>query len=502
MDRQLSRRRFLALGGASAGAVLLAACSGSKSSERIAATAAEVGAREQQRAASSGAVRTFDVAAREYELDLAGRVVKTRGYGSTVPGPEVRVRAGDTLELRLQNQLREPTTVHWHGLAIRNDMDGVPDMTQLAIKPGESFTYRFVVPDPGTYWFHPHMGLDLDRGMYAPLIVEDPADPGGHDAEAILMFDDWLDGIDGATPEGTFERLKGSGGMGAGGMGGMSGMDHDMGSGGTGMAGMSDWGDVDYPLHLVNGRPPADPVTVTVAPDARVRLRMINAGSDTVYRIAVGRQPMLVTHLDGFPIEPVEVDTVLLSMGERVDATVRVPSGLWPVVALAEGKTGAALAWLRSTDTSASTPEAPSRLAGHDGRLLDPAAARAAAAVAFEPRQPERTVEVDLSGGMMSYNWGIDGRSFDEFRPIEVNQGERVRLRLRNRSMMVHPMHLHGHTFAFAGEGGARKDTVLVRPMESLAIDVVADNPGQWMFHCHNTYHLEAGMATVLSYVQ
>jgi FtsP/CotA-like multicopper oxidase with cupredoxin domain len=110
-----------------------------------------------------------------------------------------------------------------------------------------------------------------------------------------------------------------------------------------------------------------------------------------------------------------------------------------------------------------------------------------------------RRLDAVLAGSMMPYRWTINGTTFPKTRPLEIASGERVRLRLRNRSMMFHPMHLHGHTFGLVG-GGARKDTVIVRPMQSLEVDVDADNPGQWALHCHNIYHAEAGMMTVLSY--
>jgi FtsP/CotA-like multicopper oxidase with cupredoxin domain len=430
-------------------------------------------------------------------VDLAGRVVETVGYNGKLPGPELRVRAGDEMEVRFRDDLGTPTTIHWHGLALRNDMDGVPVMTQSGIAPGESFVYRFVVPDPGTYWFHPHMGLDLDRGMYAPLIVEDPNEPVRYDAEAVLVLDDWLDGIDGASPESTYRAL--ASGKAMSGMAGMSGMGMGASSGSTSMA---DLGDVDYPLHLVNGRPRADAPTVLVPASGRIRLRLINAGSDTIYRVAIGGQSMKVTHVDGFPIEPVEVDAVSLSMGERIDVVVAPGSGVWPVLAVAEGKEGASLAWLRAGSGTAAAPTVGDRLAEHDRRLFDVASARATESVALPVASPDRTVDLRLTGSMMDYKWGINGRAFVDHRPVEVAQGERLRIRFRNETSMVHPMHLHGHTFALAGDRGARKDTVLVNPMASVSVDVDADNPGQWMIHCHNTYHLEAGMATSLSYVQ
>lgn len=509
-DSGWTRRRFLVASSAGVAGLWLGGCRGSDEPRRLVeASDPSVAERERQRSAVGGVRKSVELVAGILSVDLAGRVVRTVGYGGLVPGPEIRLRAGDELEVRFRNELGAPTTIHWHGLAIRNDMDGVAGMTQLAIAAGESFLYRFVVPDPGTYWFHPHMGLDLDRGMYAPLIVEDPAEPGRYDTESVLVLDDWLDGIDGASPDKTFRELSNGNAMGA--MGDMHGGSTSSTSSSAGMGGMTagdgmgsmgDLGDVVYPLHLVNGRPREDAMTVAAPAGGRIRLRLINAGSDTIYRVAVGGQVLVVTHLDGFPIEPVEVDAVSLSMGERVDVVVEPSSGVWPIVAVAEGKNASALAWLRTADSVMATPAVADRLAEHDRRVLDVGTARATEAVAFEPAAPDRTVNVRLTGSMMDYRWGIDGRVFGDHRPLQIESGERVRLVFRNETMMVHPMHLHGHTFALAGERGARKDTVLVRPMQAASVDVVADNPGQWMLHCHNTYHLEAGMATELSYVQ
>jgi P-type Cu+ transporter len=420
----LSRRRFLALSGAGVAGAWIVGCSREPSDPGSVVNdlpdgglASAVAAREEQRRTPTTERQVVDLVAGPTDLDLAGTVVRTVAYNGSVPGPEIRVRAGDELEVRLVNDLAAPTTIHWHGLAIRNDMDGVPDMTQPGIAAGAEFTYRFIVPDPGTHWFHPHMGLDLDRGMYAPIIVDDPHEPVGYDVEAVLMFDDWLDGIDGASPEAVLDDLNsgtgmgGMGGMDHGGMGGTGGMDHG------GMGGMGALGDVAYPLHLVNGRPPADAPTVGVPPGSRVRLRLVNAGSDTLYRIAIGDHPMVVTHLDGFPIEAVEVDTVVLSMGERADVLVEARSGVWPVLAVAEGKADVALAWLRTNDSTAPTPTVGDRLAEHDRRLLDVARARATDDVAFPVQAPDRTIDMALTGSMMGgYVWGIDGVAFGDHR--------------------------------------------------------------------------------------
>ena len=288
------------------------------------------------------------------ELDLVDDHVTTWSYGP-VPGDEIRVKAGDTPSVEFDNRLPEATTIHWHGVALRNDMDGVHDLTQAPVAPGQHFTYRFTVPDPGTYWSHPHMGLQLDRGLYAPLIVEDPAEPLSYDVDHVLMIDDWVDGLQGATPESTLAGLQSMGVAGMDGMGGTMDGGTGMGTGGGMMAGSTsaalggDAGDVAYRLHVINDRP-TDRPSFNVPAGGVARLRIINAGSDTAYRFAVGGQRLLVTHADGFPVQPVEVDQLLLGMGERYDVLVKPASGAWPIVAVAEGKDGQATAVLRPSD--------------------------------------------------------------------------------------------------------------------------------------------------------
>ncbi|QXC60646.1 multicopper oxidase family protein [Aquihabitans sp. G128] len=451
-------------------------------------------ARELERP-GTGRVSAFDLTAAATTLSIGRRQVNTWAYGGQVPGQPLRVRQGDTMAVRLRNELPEATTIHWHGLAVRNDMDGVPDITQAVVGPGASFDYRFVVPDAGTYWFHPHMGLQLDCALYAPLIVEEKDDPGPYDLDQVVVLDDWLDGIDGNSPE---KALKDLVSMGTGSM--------DMGDT-TPMAKSSvlggDAGDVTYPLHLMNGRPPEDPETFTVPAGGRARLRFINAGSDTAYRVAVGGHRMTVTHADGFPVAPVEVDTILIGMGERYDVTVDPLTGAWPLVALAEGKDATARAIIRTSDAvTSSAPPAAARPKELDGKRLRYSDLVATEEARLSTRRADLHQTLGLTGSMMGNSWGFDGKPFADHAPIEIEQGQRVRLTFENTTSMWHPIHLHGHSFRLGtNAAGARKDTVNVLPGESVTIDFDADNPGQWMTHCHNTYHLEQGMALLVSYV-
>jgi FtsP/CotA-like multicopper oxidase with cupredoxin domain len=449
----------------------------------------------------NGSVVTSRLAARPTTVDLGGLTVATWAFGDSVPGPLLRATAGDTLRVDVTNGLAVDTSVHWHGIALRNDMDGVPGITQDPIGAGDSFRYDFTVPNPGTYFYHPHSGVQLDRGLYGVLVVDDPAEPGDYDAEWIVVLDDWVDGT-GRTPDQVLKELQSSkassggdmGGMDMGGssMGSMGGMGSEMQSPILGGA-----GDISYPHYLVNGRTPQAPVTLTGKPGQRVRIRLVNAGSDTAFRVAVGGHRLRITHSDGFPVVPVETDALMIGMGERFDIAVTLGDGVFPLVASAEGKTGQGFALVR---TAAGRPPAPtSQPIELSGRILLGSDLDPVESSRLDTRSVDRQHTLLLAGSMAPYRWTINGKTFPDAEPLTVEQGERVRLRFANHSMMFHPMHVHGHTFGVV-DGGARKDTVIVRPMQSLDVDLDADNPGQWAAHCHNIYHAESGMMTTLSY--
>lgn len=537
-----SRRALLGAGAALAGGTVLAACSdgdttsgtdhsgmnhgGKSPGGYVEPDGKEVRAAEAERA--GGRTEKVKLTATRTRLELGdGTTVPSWAYDGRLPGKEVRVTAGNTLDLTLANNLPQPTSLHWHGLALRNDMDGVPDLTQRSVKPGADFTYRFALAHPGTYWFHPHSGVQQDRGLYAPLIVEDPKEPLKYDKEWVVVLDDWVDGVDGSTPDAVMAELsKGMGEMdhgGGGGDGGDGGMDHgghDMssmggrkepsggkGGGGKGPSRMmmgatskllgGDAGDVKYPHYLVNGRTPQDPETFRAKPGDRVRIRFVNAGGDTAFRVALGGHRMTVTHTDGFPVEHAETDALLLGMGERYDVLVTVKDGVFPLTALAEGKKETARALLRTG--GGATPSAKARPEELDGKLRTADKLKADSSVRLKRAKPDRTVTLKLTGGMAKYDWGINGKKYDPKQRYPLRAGERVRLRFVNATTMWHPMHLHGHTFALPGSG-PRKDTAIVLPGRTLDVDFDADNPGLWMTHCHNVYHGESGMMTVLAY--
>jgi FtsP/CotA-like multicopper oxidase with cupredoxin domain len=487
----MERREFL-ITTALAAAAGLAGCRRSSTDANLAA-----------RPAGTGRVHSVQLTSGPVDVDLGtGAPFKVFGYNGRNPGPEIRVREGDTLRVTLANQLPEPTTIHWHGIPLPNGMDGVPGLTQQPVMTGQPFVYEFVAWPSGTYFYHSHVGYQLDQGLHGPLIIE-PARASGHDREFVLMLEDWA-AMDGGGPAASrVGRIDES----AGGM--MGGMMGGRGMGGGMMVGMGrpHAGEPEplrqplYDAYTINGRTADAAEPLRVRRGDRVKLRLINAASSTTFVLRLAGHRLAITHADGRPVDPVDVDVLRVGMGERYDAEfVADNPGRWALLGAPEGAADARPLRMLLYDgvaggePSHESPDRPRTLTYRDLAGQPEDGLRAVGGV-------DRTVRMTLSGGMMgSPYWTINGERHPETTPIELAQGERVRFEYFNMSMMVHPMHLHGHFFELDLPGRPRKDTVLVdRMMGRMAVEFVADNPGRWFHHCHNLYHMEAGMANVVN---
>ena len=501
MTNTFPRRQLLLGGLALAGTGVLAACT---SNPGPAASTPGPSLRPTPTSTALGepTVRRT-LTARPLSLDIGGIEAKTWGYVSNTGDAAIEATVGDVLQVDITNELPESTSIHWHGIALHNAADGVPGMTQDPIEPGESFSYVFEVPHGGTYFYHSHSGLQLDRGLHAPLIVRDPQDAEDQDVEWTIVLDDWLDGIDGSSPEDQLTMLTGMdmGGHGNMDMGGHGGMDMGgeggmMAHGTPDLALGGDAGDVMYPHYLINGRIPRAHRTFNARPGDKARLRFINSGADTIFKVALGGHRMTVTHVDGFPVRPHDIESFYLSMGERVDVEVVLGDGVFPLTALAVGKDDRAFAVIRTAAGQTPAPETTFPELTAPGTFL----------TSFEPAERallpagdvDKETAVELTGQMMPYQWGLRIDGADS--PGTVQEGQRLRMRMHNPTAMPHPMHLHGHTWALPGSSGLRKDTVLILPGETVDADLIADNPGEWAFHCHNAYHQETGMMSSLRY--
>jgi FtsP/CotA-like multicopper oxidase with cupredoxin domain len=443
------------------------------------------------RAASTGRIKHYTLDAAPVQVMIGGKQVKTWAYNAMVPGPEIRLTEGDTLRVTVNNHLPEGTTIHWHGVPLINKMDGVPDVTQAAIPSGHTFTYEFLAPAAGTYLYHSHAGLQLDRGLYGALIIEPAKESLQYDQEAVLVLDDWLDGMPG-TPDTAMQKLIAGGDR----MGSMSGM--------NGMGGMAKDvpPDLLYPLYLISGKASDNPLEIAVAQGQKLRLRLMNASASTIYKVALQGHRFIVTHTDGQPVEPVTVDALRIGMGERYDVLVTANNpGVWQLAAQVEGAKNMVRAIVRYKGCNDQSPPITFIPPELTRQMLHYNQLRAAQGIYTPPSDtPDQIVPIQLSGGMGQYIWRINNQVFSKADQIMVGKDNLVRFQFESKSEMPHPMHLHGHFFQLEnGTGrGPLKDTVLVDPMQTLSVNWVSDNPGLWAFHCHNRYHEMAGMMRVV----
>jgi FtsP/CotA-like multicopper oxidase with cupredoxin domain len=421
-------------------------------------------------------------------------------YNGAVPGPEIRVRQGERLRITVENQLAEETTVHWHGVRVPNAMDGVPQLTQKPIAPGESFVYEFDVPDAGTYWYHPHERSfeQVGRGLYGPLIVEEE-EPIQVERDITWVLDDWrlLPDAQISDDFGNFVDASHNGRVGN--------------------------------TVTVNGRVPD---TFAVRAGERLRLRLINAANARIFALEFQDHRPTVIALDGQPVEPHEPEggRVVLGPAMRADLVIDMsgrPGERFPVTdPFYRGLEYRLLdlAYEGGAPLREHPLDAPMRLAANTMPEPDLAAAE----------RHEITFEGGMMGGMMGAGgmggmmregmmggmmggmmrgmqqsgiWAINGVSandhvLDPF--LALDHGRTYLLAMHNDTAWHHPIHLHGHAFrAIARDGRPTRyqewqDTVLMAPHESVDIAFVADNPGDWMFHCHILEHQAAGMMGVI----
>jgi FtsP/CotA-like multicopper oxidase with cupredoxin domain len=443
--------------------------------------------------------RLLAAPARDYKLTLAPGEVqlanapfpKTGVWAANgqVPGPLLRCRQGESLRVVVQNNLVQPTTMHWHGLRIDNAMDGVPLLTQQPIMPGQSFTYEYTPPDAGTYWYHSHVNTaeQIGRGVYGALIV-DEKNPPKVDRDVLWVLDDWrldkhaqiVDDFD------NFRDFARAGRLGN--------------------------------TITVNGRISED---VAVRSNERIRLRLLNAANARIFALRFRDLDPVIIARDGQPVEPFRPrgGVVQIAPAQRVDLILDLtgaPGSRSPVLdtfypqapfRLLDLVYGDKPARQQPSDEPTRLPENPLPvpnmanaksydvlLDGGDLGDLNRAELRG---------QLAGMAQLVMMGKMWAIN-GVVGYRMDMPPQFTFKRGETAVLNFRNHSAWPHPMHLHGHHFEVVSHSGdadrvgLKLDTVLLGPGEEASVSFVADNPGDWMFHCHILGHAEAGMSAVI----
>ena len=529
--------------------------------------------------------------------DRTGHAVTING---SLPAPLIRLREGQSVRIAVTNRLDEDTSIHWHGLILPFQMDGVPGISFPGIRPGETFVYEFAIRQSGTYWYHSHSGLQEQQGHYGPIVI-DPAgaDPVAYDREHVIVLSDWSF----LHPHQIMLKLKQEGGYFnrnrmtlAGRLSGNP--EQQMPASERAMwarmrmdpTDILDVNGTTY-TYLVNGHGPDENWTGLFTPGERVRLRIINAGAMSIFNVRIPGLPMTVVNADGQNVRPVAVDEFQISAAETYDVIVEPREDrAYTFVAEAMDRSGMGRATLAPRmGMTAEVPPLRERpilsmrdmgMGGMDhgampgmangsmpGMQHGPAQGAAAAStgsgqsmapmshdmrdpanapqvdlnpgvdmiapmpqdrtgdpglglenvghkvltyrdlVSLESnrdrRQPTRRLDVHLTGNMERFMWSFDGVRFSENpEPLRFERNERVRVRLINDSMMAHPIHIHGHFFEVVnGHSGNHplKHTVNVLPGGRVDLDLTADAPGDWAFHCHLLFHMHAGMMRVVT---
>ncbi len=408
----------------------------------------------------------FNLEARIANIEITpGKTTPVWTYNGTLPGPYIRATVGDTVIVHFRNSLPEPTTIHWHGLRVPNNMDGAPGITQAPIATGGEFRYEFVVRDAGTYWYHPHMNsaAQVGWGLYGPIVVVDPKDPGAFGDDLVLMLSD-------ISLDSEARLLPGDNGGAFGDLFGREGS-----------------------VILVNGK---------VRPRLRVRAgkqqrwRVINAARARYFAVAARGSAFTRLGGDNGLAERSETLTRLLVVpGERLDV-VYTPTS-------APG-TRSSLRWLATDrgygtafarppedimriDTVDEPPVTPAVIPGHL-RDIAPIDVRTAVPVTLD-----LTIRREQGAVEMSFN----GVPASKASPVRARLGDQHVWTLTNSSAFDHPFHLHGYFFQVLDDTRIRewKDTVNV-PVKSTVRIAISFNerPGMWMFHCHILDHAEVGM--------
>lgn len=401
--------------------------------------------------------RRFTLTARETTVRLgSGAVVAAWTFNGQVPGPELRVKQGELVEVTLVNQLADrPVTIHWHGLDVPNGEDGVAGVTQDAVRPGASHVYRFRAEESGTRWYHSHQtgSEQILRGLFGPMVIEPPTGEPS-DVDDTLMLHDW------STDRGVRPAF-----------------------------GTSDV--------LERRRIPAG---------QRVRLRLVNA-NDQTKTVTLTGAPFRVTALDGAEVNaPGELrdDQLAIPSGGKYDVEFTQPAG--PVRLVDTESVDAGILF---------SPDGNGDLAPKvDGPEFDPTTYGKPAPTPFDAGSAfDRSFDLVFDEQFAFYNgqftirFTTNGKAFPDVPMQVVRQGELIRMRFVNRGGEDHPMHLHGHHFLVLTKDGKAVagsplwlDTVNVRPGETWEIGFRADNPGVWMDHCHNLGHARLGLVLHLAY--
>ena len=562
----------------------------------------------------------YELVIRNEKVNMSGKkeVDFALTVNGTIPAPTLEFTEGDDAEILVKNEIpNEEVSIHWHGLLLPPEEDGVAYVNTPPIFPGKSRLFKFKIRQNGTYWYHSHTTLQEQKGVYGAFVIKPKQPAIKYDKEAVVVLSDWSDEnadqiLKNLRKDGDYYLYKKDSMRSYWGALRAGGLKSHLANEWSRMGGM-DLSDVGYDAFLINGK--RDSQLLVAHPGEKVRLRIINAGASSYFYVSMG-VPMQVMAADGVDVAPVWTNEILMGMAETYDVLFTVPEHKnYELRATVQDVTGHASTWIGMGEkVPAPTKPQPDLYAsmdhgshgssggggGHEGHAGHGAAAAGMdhsghaghgdhgshaghqmdhsghgahaghaghgahgahtghAGHAMKAPQPNSAVsgridwstqsdamlrqnsaprdvnkkervlsslsvddlrslapttlpsdakvhdvKLTLDGDMERYVWHLNGKTIQQDRLLYINRGDVVRFTFQNETMMHHPMHFHGHFFRVINEGGLNsplKHTVDVPPHGSRTIEFYANEPGQWMLHCHNLYHMKTGMARVVRY--
>ncbi|HEY9259904.1 multicopper oxidase domain-containing protein [Chitinophaga sp.] len=505
----------------------------------------------------------YDLYVGDTMVNYSGKTKHALAINGTIPGPTLHFTEGDTAEIYVHNTLKEETSIHWHGLLLPNQYDGVSYLTTSPVKAGQTHLYKFPLIQHGTYWYHSHTMFQEQSGMYGAIVIHKRTETNAK--EYTLLLSDWTD----MHPHTVNRYLHNANDWFAIKKGSVQSYSEAIQHKHFSTKVTNEWkrmnamdvSDVYYERFLTNGKAVAEQPQFKAGD--KVRLRVINGSSSTYFWLHYAGGKITVVANDGADVEPVEVDRLLVGVSETYDVMVTIPDNMqYEFMATAEDRTGSTSLWLGQgmkmpakplprlkyfegmkmmngmmkmngdLDTSDGMqmtnqqmdmntvmyPEitgddtpAPMQHDMH-GMQMDSTAGDLVTLNYGMLKAPEKTtlpegpvklLHFELTGNMNRYVWSINNKTVSETDKILIKKGEIVRIVLYNNTMMRHPMHLHGHFFRVLngqGEYSPLKTVLDIMPMETDTIEFAATESGDWFFHCHILYHMMSGMGRVFSY--
>jgi len=510
------------------------------------------------------AERTINLVVGYKTVNFAGVAKKALAVNNQIPAPTLHFKEGDHVTINVYNHLNEATAIHWHGILIPWQMDGVEGISQKAIPPGCVFHYQFTLHQAGTYWYHAHAGLQEQQGLYGAFLIDPPEQPRyKYNKDYVVVLSDWSN----TNPDQILANLKKEGDFYSpkfplqpslakficdyrkASVDERKSLLDDYKMMQQMRMSIYDFSDVAYDAFLLNGHSASHPWTAPVKVGDIVRLRFIGAGGSTIFHVKIPGAMMQMVHAQGNDVKPYPIKDFTIAPGETYDVLVKIQNNN-PYIIYAESidTLGAAYGALVTAphqcvnyqrvapfpEPLPVTREMMSMMMGKmnmpgmsmdmdmptestilgdtisppDSSYKTSAGTKyqklTAAVKTNDPKKPVAgVIKMELFGYMDRFIWFINGVPEYNAHPIIIEPGKRYRFVFTNTSMMHHPMHIHGHWFILRKGNGAFDPllhTIDVPPGATITADVDADASGQWFFHCHLLYHMMTGMSRVFQY--